>query len=304
MAIKLDVYVSPYKPIASVLPRPDSDGRPMPIARAFPSWDSARQATFPATSISLISGEKEAVLIDALITTAEAEQLVEWIRTKKKTLTTVYITHGHGDHFFGLNTVLAAFPQARAVALPEVVPFAQQQLAILGFWQALFPNQFADNPIVPEPMEDRVIYLEGHEIRPVVVGQSDTAPSTVVHIPDLDAVVGGDVAYNGIHCWLASTDREKREGWLAALDIIASLNPKIVVAGHKDPKARDDNPEAILDATRTYIGDFDNAVTGSVTAEEVIDKMMQLHGELGNPYTLWVAADGVRSQLGGASITA
>src|SRR5262249_27196742 len=167
-------------------------------------------------------------------------------------------------------------------------------------WHALLPTQFAENPIIPEPMQDRVINVEGHEIRPVIVGQSDTAPSTVVHVPDLDAVVGGDVAYNGIHPWLASTDHEKRKGWLAALDIIESLKPKIVVAGHKDPDARDDDPRTILDATRSYIRDFDRTVTESATPEELIDKMMRLHGERGNPYTLWVSADGVREQLGGS----
>jgi glyoxylase-like metal-dependent hydrolase (beta-lactamase superfamily II) len=83
-----------------------------------------------------------------------------------------------------------------------------------------------------------------------MVGQSDTAPSSVVHVPDLEAVVGGDVAYNGIHCWLAQTDHEKREGWIASLHTIAALNPKIVVAGHKAPEARDDDPQAILTAQK------------------------------------------------------
>ena len=58
---------------------------------------------------------------------------------------TVYITHRHADPFWGLNTVLAAFPQAKALALPEVVPFAQKQLAVMGYWRALFPNQLAEN---------------------------------------------------------------------------------------------------------------------------------------------------------------
>jgi len=302
MSLSLDVFVSPYKPIAPFLPRVGSDGRPVPVKRAFPSWDDAQQATFPASSITLISGEREAVLVDALITIAETQRLVEWIRAKNKVLTTVYITHGHADHFFGLNTVLAAFPQAKAVTLPEVVAPAQAQLARLGFWQALLPNQFAANPIVPTPLADRVIDLEGHEIRPILVGQGDTAPATVVHVPDLDAVVGGDVAYNGIHCWLAATDREKRERWLAALDVIEGLNPKIVVAGHKKPEARDDDPRAILDATRTYIRDFETAVAESGTAEDVIDVMMRRHGDRGNPYTLWISADGVRDQLGRALV--
>lgn len=91
---------------------------------------------------------------------------------------------------------------------------------------------------------------------------------------------------------------DKREGWIASLDTIAALNPKIVVAGHKDPEARDDDPEAILTATKTYIRDFDKAVNESRTPEELIDTMMRLHGERGNPYTLWAAAAGVSQQLG------
>jgi hypothetical protein len=87
-----------------------------------------------------------------------------------------------------------------------------------------------------------------------------------------------------------ATDHERRERWLAALNIIESLGPLIVVAGHKDR------------ATRTYIRDFDKAVAESAAPEEVIDKMMQLHGERGNPISVWVAADCVREQLGRASL--
>ncbi|MBV8638259.1 MAG: MBL fold metallo-hydrolase [Candidatus Eremiobacteraeota bacterium] len=290
MSINLDVYVSPYKPIAA----------------SIPFWDSSKQATFPASSASLFTGENEAVLIDALLTTAEASRLCEWIRAKNKELTTIYITHGHGDHFFGLNTILDAFPDAKAVTLSEIVPFCEQQVsaAALAQWNASFPNQFAEHPIVPEAMQGAAIDLEGHEIRPIVVGQSDTAPSSVVHARDIDAVAGGDVAYNGIHCWLAFTDHEKREKWLAALDIIDSLKPKLLVAGHKDPNARDDDPQSILNATRTYIRDFDKAVSESATPQELVDTMMRSHRELGNPYTLWVAADAVKDQLGRRTVSA
>jgi glyoxylase-like metal-dependent hydrolase (beta-lactamase superfamily II) len=282
--IELDVYVSTYKPIVSVLPE----------------WNAAEQATWPASSVSLLTGEKEAVLIDALITFAEAELVVEWIRATGKELVTVYITHGHGDHFFGLNTILAAFPETRAVALPEIVPFAQEQVGpgYMSFWNGTFPDQIPEHPRVPEPMQGSAIVLEGHELRPIMFGQSDTAPSSVVYVPDLGAVLGGDVAYNGIHCWLAQTDHEKREGWTGSLDRIAALNPRIIVAGHKAPDTRDDDPQAILAATKTYIRDFDRLVTESATPRELIDKMMQLHGERGNPYTLWTAAYGVSEQLG------
>jgi transposase len=104
-------------------------------------------------------------------------------------------------------------------------------------------------------------------------------------------------AHQHVHCWLVQTDHEKREGWIASLDRIGALKPRTLVAGHKDPGAHDDGPEAILAATKSYIRDFDRFVPESRTPEELIDKMMQIHGERGNPYTLWTAAFGVSKQL-------
>jgi hypothetical protein len=117
----------------------------------------------------------------------------------------------------------------------------------------------------------------------------------------LDAVIAGDVAYNGIHQWLADTDHEKRMQWIASVEQIEALEPKTVVAGHKDPDARDDDPAAILSDTKTYIRDFDDALSESRSAQELVDKMMVLHGDLGNPYTLWTASQGVFAQGQGAS---
>jgi glyoxylase-like metal-dependent hydrolase (beta-lactamase superfamily II) len=285
-ALHLDVFVAPYKPV---------------VAQVAAMGDG--EATWPATSVSLLSGERDAVLIDAVLTPEDAARIADWIRATGKNLTTIYITHGHGDHFFGLNTILDAFPNAGALTLAEVIPDAETQLSpeIMSFWNASLPGQIPEHPIVPAPLDGDVIELEGHELRIINVGQADTAPSTIVHIPDLDAVVSGDVAYNGIHQWLAETDHEKRMGWIASVEQIEALDPKIVVAGHKRPDARDDDPAAILNATKTYIRDFDQAFAESPSAQELVDKMMILHGDLGNPYTLWTAAQATFAQGQGAS---
>jgi glyoxylase-like metal-dependent hydrolase (beta-lactamase superfamily II) len=284
--LHLDVLVVPYKPIVGLIP-------PMGVG----------EATWPATSVSLISGEHDAVLIDAVLTPQDAGWVVDWIRAIGKNLTMIYITHGHGDHFFGLNTILDAFPTARAVTAAAVVPEAQRQLSpdLMQFWNTLFPGQIPAHPIVPAALDGDVIDLEGHELRIITVGQSDTYPATIVYVPSLAAVIAGDVVYNGIHQWLAQTDHEKRMQWIASVEQIEALKPKIVVAGHKRPDARDDDPVAILGDTKTYIRDFDQALSESHSAQELVDKMMALHGDLGNPYTLWTAAQGVFEQGQGAS---
>jgi glyoxylase-like metal-dependent hydrolase (beta-lactamase superfamily II) len=273
--LTLDVYVSDYKPI--------------PGDRAVMSEG---QATWPASSVSLVSGERDAVLIDALITFDEARQAAEWIRARGKRLTAVYITHGHGDHIFGLNTLLAAFPDARAVALPEVMPAIQSQAApeYLEFWGSLFPGQIPEHPVLPEALSGNVIDLEGHELRVISVGQSDTDPSTVVHVPDLDAVIGGDVCYNRIHVWLALTNHDARLAWIDTIGKIEALAPRTVVAGHKAPGAPDDDLAELIAGTRQYIIDFDEAERVSSSREELVGKMLAAHGRRGNPYSLWAAA--------------
>ena len=143
--------------------------------------------------------------------------------------------------------------------------------------------------------------LEGHELSIINVGQADTAPSTIVHISDMDVVIAGDVAYNGIHQWLAQTDHQKRMEWITSVEKIGALNRKIVVAGHKRQDARDDDPATILGSTKTYIRDFNQSLAESHSAQELVDKMMVLHGDLGNPYTLWTAAQGVFEQGQGPS---
>jgi len=264
---------------------------------------SEGKPTWPASSVSLISGERDAVLIDALIVYDEARRVVDWIRATGKNLTTIYITHGHGDHFFGLNTILDAFPNARAVTAPRVVPEAQEQVSpgLMQFWNAVFPGQIPEHPVVPKALDGDVIELEGNELRIITVGPSDADTTTIVYIPSLNAVIAGDVAYNGIHQWLAQTDHKKRMGWIASIEQVEALKPKIVVAGHKRPDSRDDDPATILGNTKTYIRDFDRSLAESHSAQELVDKMIALHGDLGNPYTLWTAASGVFEQGQGAS---
>lgn len=124
----------------------------------------------------------------------------------------------------------------------------------------------------------------------VEVGQGDIAPSAVLHIPSLDAVVAGDVAYNQIHQMLALGGPEEWDKWIASVGIIESLHPRIVVAGHKKPEAPDDEAEKILNGTRSYIQDFAEAARSLGTVEEIVGAMRSKYPDHGNLTTLLFSA--------------
>lgn len=278
--IELKVFLAPYKSFRG----------------ASKSWDPQREPTWPATTATLITGARDAVLVDGLMTLAEGNALLEWIEQTGKRVTTAYVTHAHADHFYGLEPVLGAFPQAELVTHAQVAPAAAEQVdaELLALWESFFPGQIARNPAVPVAMSGDRLDLEGHPLDCVYVGQSDVDRSSIVHVAELDTVVAGDVAYNGIHMWLAGSDPKSRATWIESLDAIERLRPAVVIAGHKDPDAPDDDASRVLDVSRQYIRDFDEIVAASDTAGEIVAKMLTRYPDLGNPYTLTFAADSQR----------
>src|SRR6202795_4631039 len=148
-----------------------------------------------ANSSTLICGERDAILVDTFLTTEQSQTLLDWIVASGKNLTAIYITHGHGDHFFGLASLLERFPEARAVATPEIVEAMHEHLSperIENFWRRLFPGEIPDRLLVAEPLEDEELELEGHKLVAVNAGRTDTAHSTCLYVPSIGLIVGGD----------------------------------------------------------------------------------------------------------------
>jgi glyoxylase-like metal-dependent hydrolase (beta-lactamase superfamily II) len=252
----------------------------------------AKQGMWSPISSTLISGKRDAVLVDAFITIEQADALVDWVAASGKNLTTIYVTHGHGDHFFGIGALLDRFPNARAVATPDVVKLMRQQASpefVGNFWSVWFPSQIPDRLLIAEELKRNVIDLEGYDLVVVEVGHTDTDYTTVLHVPSVGLVVAGDAAYNDVHLYLAESNAQTRRAWIAALDTIESLNPRAVIAGHKRP-GNDDSPK-IIEETRQYIRDFDRVAGTTATARELYDKMLELYPDRVNPgLALWLSA--------------
>jgi glyoxylase-like metal-dependent hydrolase (beta-lactamase superfamily II) len=172
-----------------------------------------QQRLWSPTSVTLISGERDAVLVDALLTVEQAHALGEWVEAHGKRLTTIYATHGYGDHFFGASTLLQRFPRARLVATPEVVQTMRQQASpqsLASFWTPRFPGQLADQLVLAEELTENVLDFEGHELVVVPLGHTDTDNTTCLHVPSIGLVVAGDAAYNDVHLFLAESNAHAR----------------------------------------------------------------------------------------------
>src|SRR5499425_2280603 len=217
-----------------------------------------RQAYFQAMASTLIYGTRDAVLVDAFMTVKQANALADWVAARARNLTTIYITHGHGDHWFGIGTLLERFPDAKAVATPNAVKVMRRNAspeALEGIWKAAFPGQIPDRLIFAEELKGNVIDLEGHEVVAVELGHTDTDHTTCLNVPSIGLVVAGDAAYNDVHLYLVESNPQTRREWIAALDKIESPQPRAVVAPHKRPESGD-SPR-IIKETRQYIRDFD-----------------------------------------------
>ena len=228
----------------------------------------------PGTS-TLIFGENDAVLVDTLTTVAEADALASWVALHHRNLTTIYITHGHIDHYAGLSVLLQRFPDARAIATPKSVALMQKQTPRLSSYRKLWPGQLPTMITLPEPYDDGAFTLEGHELRIIEQGRTDAVDTTSLHVPSIDLVVAGDVVYNECHMFVGDTTPESRENWIAALDHLAALSPTITIAGHKKPGAPD--TPAAIEATKRYLNDFGRLQESTSDDRELYDAMTELY---------------------------
>ncbi len=223
---------------------------------------------FSVTS-TLIYGEKDAVLVDTQFVMSEAYRVAAMVLESRRNLTTVYITHPHPDHYFGIAVLKQAFPNARFVALPETVA------GIRNGWDGRLKNwtpEFGFNlpktgPIVPNEIQSDRIDLEGETLEVTGGVTGDGPNNSYVWIPSLRAVIAGDIVFSGAHFNPPKMPQE----WLKALDQIADLKPVTIIPGHQRAGARND--ATLIASMKRYIQDYNEALESSKSATEFEAKM-------------------------------
>ena len=256
-----------------------------------PLPDGSTRMWSPITS-TLIMGRRGAVLVDPPLTVQQADEVGDWIAASGRELQQIYLTHGHGDHWFGAIPLLERFPgvTVRATEGTAKLMAAQNNPQFRAdFWDRVFPGQLPAGDVAVTAVDESGFELEGVALVPVEVGHTDTDATTMLYVPETDLLVAGDVVYNGVHLYLTESGGVGGlDEWLAALDTAESLNPATVVAGHKVRGASDDPSQ--IQATRRYLVDARRLLESSVDVEEFYERMLALHSERLNPGALWGAA--------------
>ncbi|MEP6720260.1 MAG: MBL fold metallo-hydrolase [Variovorax sp.] len=258
-------------------------------------FNPGHDAIFPVSSV-LVTGASEAILVDAQFGASQAAKVVEKIRASGKKLTTVYISHGDPDYYFGLETIKAAFPDAKVVATPQTVEHIQQTAAAkLAFWG---PKLQADAPkatVVPEVLAGHTLTLEGQKLE--IIGLDGKQPDrSFVWIPSIKAVVGGVVLANNLHVWMADTQTpQSHADWLATLKTVERLQPKTVVPGHYLPGAS--TPLQAASYTAGYIRAFDAETAKAKDSAALIAAMKKRYPKAGEPSSLELSAKVAKGEM-------
>ena len=208
---------------------------PPPQDGVLPNGEPKR---FSPMASTLIYGSEDAVLTDPGMTEDQARVLGDWVASKGRNVTDIFITHGHGDHWFAAGLLAERFG-ARVVATAGTIAQMRGSVATRPLlWDKLYAGLIPPSPVTAVTVPDNRFTLEGHDLVMVDVGHADADDNTVLHVPDLGLVIAGDVIYNGVHMYLGQSAVGGFGPWRDAIDKVEALGPRHIVCGHQNKRAR------------------------------------------------------------------
>jgi len=194
------------------------------------------ESGFEVASV-IVTGKTDAVLIDAQFVLSNAHRVVAEILETGKYLKTIYITHAHPDHYFGLGTIAEAFPEARVIAIPSVARTINSQFfGKIEHWEKVIgPINVCRKTANIEPLTENYFELEGHRIEIISEVMGDMKYNTAVWIPSIKTLYGSDVLFNQAHPFTCEVTAEERKQWIRDIERLETMGAEVIIPGHQKP---------------------------------------------------------------------
>lgn len=227
---------------------------------------TANLAGFSVNS-HLIVGEEEAILVDAQFTRSQAKELIDQIKLSGKKLKMIYITHGHPDHYLGLEKILEAFPKAEVKARGDVIKAIKETAqGKIDYWKTFYKDDLANSYTIPSRLEDKDLFLEGSRIEIIDLGEGESAHDTALYIPSTKSLITGDTTYGKVHFWLAE---ERADHVLENLQKLKELDVELVYPGHGEKGGAE-----VIEENINYLKNFIKVSNSGESVESAKGKML------------------------------
>lgn len=237
----------------------------------------------------LVSGETEAIVIDAGFTRADAYRIAANVLDSGKKLTTIFVSQADPDYYFGAEVLKSIFPQAKVLTSPAVLEKLEAKLpAKVAFWGPKMGVNAPQQPVLPQVFSGNKLHVDG-QVLELHGLTGELAHRPYVWIPSLKAIVGNVAVFGDLHVWTADVQKKSaRDAWLAQLDEMEALNPAVVVPGHmKEGTTLDLNT---IHYTRTYLQRFYKEAESKENSAELIETMQKTYPDAGLPIALGIGA--------------
>ena len=226
---------------------------------------------------TLVTGEKEAMVIDAGFTRADALRIAANVLDSGKKLTTIYVSQADPDYYFGVETLKQFFPQAEVVTTPAVLAKIEAKLqGKLAFWGPKMGANAPQKPVLPKAIAGTTLTVDGQTVE--IHGTSGAlAHRPYAWIPSAKAIVGAlGVFGSNTHVWTADTQTAaERSAWVAQLGEMAALQPAVVVPGHMAAGTPLDASN--IRYTSDYLQSFEKNLATTKNSAELIEAMKKAY---------------------------